>query len=326
MSDTRAGLPLVTGASGFAGSHLVERLLQSHDAVNAWAHSARSPRPTADSRVQWDVVDLLDRRTVERTLESTAPSVIYHCAGLPHVAESWSRSGRALEVNAYGTHLLLESAARLGQAPLVVVISSALVYRPAATPLSEDDVIGPIDPYGVSKLAQEMIAARASVPTVIARPFNHAGPRQSAAFVTSSFARQIAEIEAGGAEPILRVGNLDARRDITDVRDTVRAYETLADSGRPGRPYNVCSGTAYRVGDLLDKLLTMARVRVRVEQDMARLRPSENPVVLGDPSRIAAETAWRAVIPIEQTLSDLLDWWRLELRAPRNAGTTEGGA
>ena len=302
---------LVTGASGFAGGHLVERLLRSHDSVDAWAHS-KVPAAASDGRARWHAVDLTDAAAVEHALNQARPGVIYHCAGLPHVAESWSRAAEALHVNAFGTHVLLEAAARLGFDPLVIVVSSALVYRPAMEAMSEAHPLGPVDPYGVSKLAQEMTAERSRSRTVIARPFNHAGPRQSPSFVTSSFARQIAAIEAGRMDPVLRVGNLDARRDITDVRDTVRAYESLATSGAANGPYNICSGTAHRVGDLLESLLRMAKVRVTVQQDPARMRPSDNPVVLGDPSRIARDTGWRAELPIEQTLRDLLDWWRAQ--------------
>jgi GDP-4-dehydro-6-deoxy-D-mannose reductase len=181
--------------------------------------------------------------------------------------------------------------------------------------LSEGDPVAPSDPYGVSKLAQEMIAERASTPVVRTRPFNHAGPRQSDAFVTSSFARQLAEIEAGIREPVLRVGNLDARRDIMDVRDTAAAYEALAATGSVGGVYNICSGTAHRVGDLLEQLLGLARVKVTVQPDPARLRPSDIPIVLGDPTRLMSDTTWRIRIPIEQTLADLLAWWRTQTAA-----------
>ena len=310
MNDEIRLVPLVTGATGFAGSHLVDRLLISHARIAAWSHRAPSSGEREDSRVLWQRVDVLDRSAIQRALAEVQPQTIYHLAGLPHVAEAWTNSGRALQVNALGTHHLLEAVRQVVPTARVVVAGSALVYRPAAAALTEDAAIAPADPYGVSKLAQEMMAELASTPVIRTRPFNHAGPRQSDAFVTSSFARQIAEIEAGVREPVLRVGNLDAQRDITDVRDTVRAYELLAASGVADRVYNICSGTAYRVGDLLDRLLRLARARVTVERDPSRLRPSDNPVVLGDPARLQTQTGWRAEIPIETTLADLLGWWR----------------
>jgi GDP-4-dehydro-6-deoxy-D-mannose reductase len=192
----------------------------------------------------------------------------------------------------------------------VLVTGSAQIYRPLAEAITEDAPIGPANPYGVSKLAQELTAAAATLPALLVRPFNHAGPRQSPSYATSAFAQQIADIEAGRRAPVLHVGNLDARRDITDVRDTVRAYQALAEGGQPRRPYNVCSGRAYSMRELLDILLSQARARVRVEVDPARLRFSDNPVILGSHARLTADTGWTPVIPIEQTLADLLDYWR----------------
>jgi len=145
---------------------------------------------------------------------------------------------------------------------------------------------------------------------LLARPFNHAGPGQSPAYATSAFAQQIAEIEMGRRDAVLCVGNLDAKRDLTDVRDTVRAYHALVERGTVRRPYNVCSGRAYSMRALLDILLSLARVRVRVEIDPARLRPSDTPVVHGSHARLTADTGWEPQIPIEQTLTDLLDYWR----------------
>jgi GDP-4-dehydro-6-deoxy-D-mannose reductase len=200
----------------------------------------------------------------------------------------------------------------------VVVIGSALVYRQTTDAMTEDSPLGPSSPYGRSKLAQELTAERATGRDVyLPRPFNHAGPRQSPTYVTSSFAQQIAEIEAGAREPLLRVGNLDARRDITDVRDTVRAYRMLVEAGRPRRPYNVCSGQAHRVGDLLTTLLGMSRTAIEVAVDETRLRPSDNPIVLGDPSRIREEVGWEPRLGIERTLADLLDYWRRRVAAPQ---------
>jgi GDP-4-dehydro-6-deoxy-D-mannose reductase len=256
-------------------------------------------------------MDLLDRPAVTSALAEMRPSVIYHCAGVAHVGEAWTAPARALEVNALGTHHLLEGVRDARLTCPVLVTSSALVYRPSTRPLSEDDPIGPADPYGVSKLAQEMLALGAQhAPVFVARPFNHAGPRQASSYSTSSFARQIAGIEAGRSAPVLRVGNLESRRDITDVRDTVRAYVTMVDRGRPGRPYNVCSGQAYRVRDLLDVLVGLSRVPIAIEVDSARLRPSDTPVVAGNRARISSETGWIPEISIEQTLADLLNYWR----------------
>jgi GDP-4-dehydro-6-deoxy-D-mannose reductase len=149
-------------------------------------------------------------------------------------------------------------------------------------------------------------------PIFVVRPFNHAGPRQSPTYVTSSFARQIAAIEAGLHEPVLRVGNLESQRDITDVRDTVRAYHLVVQHGKAARPYNVCSGQAYRIRDLLDRLVARSRIPIRVELDPARLRPSDNPIIAGNRSRIGSETGWEPRIPIQQTLDDLLDYWRAQ--------------
>lgn len=304
-----AGLPLITGATGFAGGHLLERLISQGCAVHAWAHR-KSPQRTAGASGMWTAVDLLDRAAVRNALRAASPSVIYHCAGAADVRTAWESPATALRVNVLATHHLFEAARELSLGCRIVVTGSALVYRPKDGALTEEDPVGPATPYGVSKLAQEMTAAASTQPVLLVRPFNHAGPRQSPSYVTSAFAQQIADIEAGRREPVLRVGNLDARRDITDVRDTVRAYEALAERGQPGLPYNVCSGRAHTIRSLLDILLSLARVRVRVQVDPARLRPSDNPVILGSHARLTRDTGWTPVIPIEQTLSDLLEHWR----------------
>lgn len=316
-----AGLPLITGATGFAGGHLLRQVLEdgvpeaADPVAHAWFNPSgrHGPGRFGGARVAWRAVDLLDREAVRAAVAEARPSVIYHCAGVADVHASWQTPGAALRVNVIGTHHVCDAAAAAG-VTRVLVASSGLVYRPSAAAIAEDDPIGPTTPYGVSKVAQEMAADASGVPVVIVRPFNHAGPGQEDAYVTSAFARQIAEIEAGRADPVLHVGNLESRRDITDVRDTVRAYRMLMARATPGRPYNVCRGVAYRVHDLLDILLSLARVRVVVERDPARLRPSDNPVVLGSPERLTAETGWVPAIPIERTLADLLDDWRRRVR------------
>jgi GDP-4-dehydro-6-deoxy-D-mannose reductase len=305
-----SGAPLVTGATGFAGSHLVDLLLETEPLVHAWAHPSGRPAPDRGPRVRWAAVDLLDRAAVSAALSAARPSVIYHCAGIADVHGSWRAPARALEVNALGTWRLLDAARDAGFSGRVLVTGSALVYQPSAAAIGEDDPIGPTSPYGVSKLAQEMAAARSGMDVLLARPFNHAGARQDDGYVTSAFARQIAEIERGERPPVLHVGNLESRRDITDVRDVVRAYALMAAHARTQRPYNVCRGTAYRIRDLLDLLLAQASVTIAVETDPSRLRPSDNPIVLGSHARLTAETGWTPEIPIERTLADILDYWR----------------
>lgn len=300
--------PLVTGATGFAGGHLIAHLVSLGTNVRAWAHRAVPAAP--EPRVEWTAVDLLDRQAVRAALDAAHPSAIYHCAGIADVHGAWSAPTDALRVNAVGTHYLLEAVRDLGLDCRVLVTGSALVYTQSPDPVTEEHPIGPTTPYGVSKLAQEMTARDSPVDTLLVRPFNHAGPGQSPAYATSAFAQQIAEIEAGRREPVLRVGNLDAKRDITDVRDTVRAYHALVDRGVTRRPYNVCSGRAFSMRALLDILLSLARVRVRVENDPGRLRPSDTPVVHGSHARLTADTGWEPRIAIEQTLADLLEYWR----------------
>jgi GDP-4-dehydro-6-deoxy-D-mannose reductase len=286
-------------------------LIQLSPVVVAWANPQGAAVVERHAKVAWRAVDMLDRDAVRAAVADLRPSAIYHCAGAADVGGSWADPVKPLRVNTLGTHHLLDAVRDAGLRCPVLVTGSALLYRPSTEAITEDSPIGPSNPYALSKLAQEMVAARVTwCPVLLARPFNHAGPRQSPAYVVSSFARQIAEIEAGLSEPVLRVGNLDARRDITDVRDTVRAYRLLIESGQSGRPYNICSGRAHRIGDLLETLMGLSRTRISVAVDPSRLRPSDNPIVLGDPSRMAREIGWRAEIPIERTLTDLLDYWR----------------
>jgi len=306
---------LITGAAGFAGSHLLDLLGEDDARVVA----LRKPGIGAETQaayptVEWVEIDLLDRESVRRIVAELAPAAIYHLAGSPHVGQSWKAATETLSVNVLGTHHLFEGLRAEGLHSRVVVPSSAYVYRPAGRALTEDDPVESTNPYAISKIATELAAARASrrdgIPVVVARSFNHIGPRQDPSFFASGVARQVALIEAGRIDPAIRVGNLDSRRDITDVRDTVRAYRALAERGTPGQAYNVCSGQAHTMRDLLDGLVALARVRVSVEPDPDRFRPNDTPLLLGDPSRIRRDVGWQPLIPIEQTLRALLDYWR----------------
>lgn len=302
---------VVTGAAGFAGSHLVDLLADEGQRVVAWHRpGGHPPRPVEG--VTWDAVDLMDRAAIAHALERARPDIVYHCAGAPHVGHSWRNTLATFEANVRCTHHLVE-ALRAGHRDIrVVVTSSAMVYAASSTALDETAVVQPASPYAVSKLAQEMVAREdaGGLQVSIARSFNHFGPRQSPGFVTSDFARRIADIEAGRFAPEIAVGNLEARRDLTDVRDTVRAYRLMAAGAEPGAIYNVCSGRTIVIRELLDLLLARARVPITVRTDPARLRPSDQPVVLGDPSRIQRDLGWTATIPLERTLDDVLEYWR----------------
>ena len=302
---------LVTGAAGFAGSHLVDLLSQSGASVVAWHRPGGSP-PRESAGVHWDAVDLLDRSLVQAAIDRARPAAVYHCAGAAHVARAWDSTASTFATNVRGTHHVLRALERSGVEARVLIPSSALVYAAADRALDENQQLLPSSPYGLSKLAQEMLGVKANgaLKVTIARPFNHFGPRQDPHFVASGFARRIADIEAGRWEPIISVGNLDARRDLTDVRDTVRAYQIIMERGQTGRPYNVCSGSAIAIRDLLDRLIDRARVPVAVKVDPARYRPNDTPLLLGDPARLRDELGWSARIPIEQTLDDLLEYWR----------------
>ena len=302
---------LVTGATGFAGSHLLQRL-PADARVTAWARPDGRPADPAATAIEWRAVNLLDRDAVADALAHAQPSVIYHLAGAPHVGTSFDNPVEPLAINALGTHNVLTAVARHAPQARVIVVTSAMIYRPSNAALDEEADKVPQSPYGLSKLAQDrlaILAAADGLDVIVARPFNHSGARQSPSFSIPGFAQQIARIEAGLQPPVLRVGNLDAERDITDVRDVVDAYTLIAAKGQRGVPYNVCSGRAWRIGDLLELLLKRARVPVRVDVDQARLRPMELPRLLGDNARLRA-LGWSPRIPLESMLDDVLTHWR----------------
>jgi GDP-4-dehydro-6-deoxy-D-mannose reductase len=308
---------LITGAAGFAGSHLLDLLSRDGADVMAWHRPGRRP-PGEWARTTWAGVDLMDRRMVADAIRRRPPSAVYHFAGEAHVGRAWEDTASTFAINVRGTHFLLEALREASRPVPVLVPSSALIYRPAAEPLTEDHPLLPSSPYGVSKLAQELLTCRASQDGAaprIARAFNHVGPRQSPSFAASGFARQIAEMEAGRREPEMIVGNLDAKRDLTDVHDTVRAYRAILERGQTGRPYNVCSGRAILIGDLLERLAARSRIRVRIRVDETRFRPNDQPVIVGDPSRIRDELGWKPEIPLDQTLEELLHYWRTAISA-----------
>lgn len=290
---------VITGATGFVGTHLNRRLQQGEASdIHGW--SSRN-------------VNLLDARVVDDAIERTRPSEIYHLAGASHVGESWERSTEHLQIHVLGTHHLLDAVRQHAPRCRVLVVSSGMVYRPQAGLFTEDSPIGPSSPYALSKVAEEQLALHAAaqdgLDVVIARPFNHIGPGQSARFAPPNFAKQIAAIEAG-APPRMAIGNLETRRDFTDVRDVVNAYVAMMARGSAGRVYNVCSGVATSIRDILDDLLSMSRVAVTLEPDASRLRPNDVPSMAGSAARLTADTGWTPAISLHQTLADTLNDWR----------------
>jgi GDP-4-dehydro-6-deoxy-D-mannose reductase len=309
-----SGPVLVTGAAGFVGSYLVELLLAEGADVVGWQRPGTSPLTTAGAR--WESVELLDGARVQAALDDLRPAAIYHLAGSAHVADSWQHTRDTFEGNVLATHHLLQALRRSGQAPRVLVSGSATVYAPSSDPLDEDAALLPASPYASSKLAQEMVAAQAwrehGIPVLLARSFNHVGARQTPAYVAPSIARQIAAIERGELPPVLKMGNMDSERDVMDVRDTVRAYRAMMDGAEPGVPYNVCGGRAIRISDLVDLFRARAKTAVAIELDPARMRPSDVPRLWGSHARLTRATDWRPSIPLEQTVDDLLAWWRTQ--------------
>jgi GDP-4-dehydro-6-deoxy-D-mannose reductase len=302
---------LVTGAAGFAGSHLLDLLARETSGIVGWYRSGGTTPQPRDG-VRFEALDLLDRAAVREGVARVKPAFVYHCAGAAHVGRSWDTTTSTFAINVRATHHVLDALEQERIAARVLIPSSALVYATANEPLTEEHARVPASPYGVSKLAQEMLSdhTRGGVGVTIARAFNHMGARQSPMFAASGFARRIADIEKGRWEPIISVGNLDAQRDLTDVRDTVRAYRSIAERGEAGRAYNVCSGQAVTIRELLDRLIARARVAVTIRTDPARIRPNDVPLLVGDRSRIERELGWTPAIPLDRTLDDLLDYWR----------------
>ena len=307
---------LVTGAAGFVGRHLLEALAAKNFRIVAWRRPSSAPsntdRDTAQS-IRWQEIDLLKYEIVRKTILELKPTRIYHCAGAASVHDSWDRTLNSLEGNILATNNLLQAVSSTGIQCRILITGSALVYRPSGQSIDENAPVGPVSPYGLSKLRQEMLAQQYvedGLQILLPRSFTHIGPGQSVSYAASSFAQQIARIEKQKAPPIIKVGALDAKRDLTDVRDTVRAYMRLMDHGKSGRSYNVCSGMAYPMRHVLRHLINLAKVPVTVTVDESRLRPSDNPLLLGNRLRIKDEIGWNPQISLETTLQDLLQYWR----------------
>lgn len=291
---------LVTGATGFVGPHLVAHLRACGDEVVG---------------LEDGVVEVCDPDAITAWLERHRPEVIYHLAGWADVGGSWAAPQQAFRVNAEGTLNVLQGAMSAG-GRRVLVVSSADVYGVVAEtnlPITEEHPLQPVSPYAVSKVAADFLGLQAwlgrHLEVVRVRAFNHLGPGQTDRFVAPAIASRIAANERDGGTEV-PVGNLAARRDLTDVRDVVRAYRLLVTDGRPGEAYNVCSGNDVGIADLAERLLALAKRPMRLVVDPERHRPVDVPVLRGDRTKLERATGWKPEIPLDETLADVLDDWR----------------
>jgi len=311
---------LITGITGFVGSYMAEYALANGAEVfgsSRW----RSKTENIDhfrSRIALIESDLRDLSSVRALLETSNPTHVVHLAAQSFVAASWQMPAETLTTNIISQVNLLEGLRGLKMSPRFLVVGSSEEYGLVAEhelPIKETNPLRPLSPYAVSKVAQDMMGYQYfksyGLPIIRSRAFNHEGPRRGDVFVTSNFARQVAEIEAGLRDPIIFVGDLTPRRDYSDVRDIVRGYWLLLERGEPGEVYNLCSGRSWAIQRVLDFLLDQSRVKgIDVQVDPARLRPSDVMALEGDPSKIEKATGWKVEIPFERTLKDLLGYWR----------------
>lgn len=308
---------LITGITGMAGSHLAEYLLEAEPGVQItgsvrW-RSRMQDLAAIERHLRLVECDVRDRASVDRLMAQARPDFCFHLAAQSSVSASFHSPSETLVTNISGLVNVLESLRLHAPDCRVLVPGSSEEYGASEGLVDERSPLLPLSPYAVSKVTQDLIGFQYhqsyKLHIIRMRAFNHTGPRRPALYAESDFARQIAAIE-GGAEPVIRVGNLEAVRDYTDVRDVVRAYWLALEHCPPGQVYNICSGRAWRIGDVLEFLLSRSRVRVRIEEDPERLRPSDVPILEGSYARFHEATGWRPEIPLEQTFEDLLDYWR----------------
>ena len=312
---------LITGVTGFVGSHLAEYCLSLDQQVEVigtcrW-RSRRENIEHLEDAINLYECDLRDASSVKTLLADIQPERIFHLAAQSYVPSSWNSPGETITTNVIGQLNIFEAMRETNSTASIQIAGSSEEYglvHPEEAPITEKNPLRPLSPYAVSKVAQDMLAYQYfqsyGLRVVRTRAFNHTGPRRGDVFVTSNFAKQIAEIEAGQRPPVIHVGDLNPKRDFTDVRDIVRAYWLSLEHCSLGEVYNVASGKAYRIKEVLKILLDNSEQDIEVVEDPERLRPSDVPLLLGDNSRFCKATGWIPEIPFEQTAKDLLDYWR----------------
>jgi GDP-4-dehydro-6-deoxy-D-mannose reductase len=310
---------LITGITGFAGSHLADYAVAQGEVEIYGTARWRSPPQNIEhlrDRITVIDADLRDASSVESLVAEIKPDLIFHLAAQSYVVSSWKHPTETITTNLVGTVNIFEAVRRAKYEPRLLVACSSEEYGfvdPSEVPITEDNPLRPLSPYGVSKVGQDLLSYQYfksyGLNVVRTRAFNHTGPRRGRVFVCSNFAIQILEAQKG-LRPDVNVGNLEAVRDFTDVRDTVRAYWRALEAAEPGEVYNICSGTGYKIQDVLEMLLRISGAEVDVSVEPDRFRPSDVPLLIGDNSKFKRHTGWRPEIPFEQTLSDILDYWR----------------
>jgi GDP-4-dehydro-6-deoxy-D-mannose reductase len=311
---------LITGITGFVGSHLADYLLERDDieicGIARWRSQKENIKHLGD-RIKLVECDIKDMTSVHEVVKSFKPDRIFHLAAQSFVPASWSAPAETLSTNIIGEVNIFESVRDLGLNTTIQIAGSSEEYglvKPDEVPITEANPLRPLSPYGVSKVAQDLLGYQYfksyGMNIVRTRAFNHTGPRRGEVFVCSTFAKQIAEIEKGKKGKILKVGNLEAQRDFTDVRDIVKAYWLAAEKCDPGEVYNICSGEPRTIQSILDTLLSFTKAKVDIKKDPSRMRPSDVPILKGDFSKFSKKTGWKPEIPFEKTLKDILNYWR----------------
>jgi len=313
---------LITGISGFAGSHLAEFLIEKRYKVFGifFDKSTFSNLNGFVNKIKVYRCDIRNYDALKNVIEDIKPDEIYHLAAISFVPTSLKEPKLTFDTNLYGTLNLYQAVIDLEMNPMILFVGSADEYgivNENDLPIKEECPLNPVNPYSISKASADFLSffyfKNYSLNIIRVRPFNHIGPKQSPEFVASDFAKQIVEIEKGFREPIIKVGNLEAKRDFTDVRDMVRGYWFALDKGEPGEVYNICSERAIQIKGLLNHLLELSSRKVEIMKDPKKMRPSDNPILQGDSSKFRRRSGWKPEILLDKTLKDILEYWRKAL-------------